>query len=100
MNDFCSGFVAIVGLPNVGKSTLLNQILNEKLGIVTRKPGTTRTNILGILNKPNGQIVFYDTPGIERAKSRLDKILVEEVKKACANADIVLYMIDIASNFS
>ena len=100
MNDFCSGFVAIVGLPNVGKSTLLNQILNEKLGIVTRKPGTTRTNILGILNKPKAQIVFYDTPGIERAKSRLDKILVEEVKTACASADIVLYMIDIASNFN
>ena len=100
MNDFRSGYVAIVGLPNVGKSTLLNKILNEKLGIVTRKPGTTRTNILGVLNKQNGQIVFCDTPGIERARSKLDKILVEEVKTACANSDIVLYMIDVASNFS
>ena len=100
MDDFRSGYVAIVGLPNVGKSTLLNQILNQKLGIVTRKPGTTRTNILGILNKPNGQIVFCDTPGIERAKSRLDRILVEEVKTACANADIILYMIDVSSNFN
>lgn len=99
MDDFRSGYVAIVGLPNVGKSTLLNQILNQKLGIVTRKPGTTRTNILGILNKSNGQIVFCDTPGIERAKSRLDRILVEEVKTACANADIILYMIDVSSYF-
>ena len=94
LEGFRSGFVAIIGRPNVGKSTLLNRILGEKLAIVTRKPGTTRRRLLGVLNKEGAQAAFFDTPGLERPASRLGRFLLEEVKSACAGADLVLVMSD------
>ena len=91
---FRSGFIAIIGRPNVGKSTLLNRILGEKLAIVTRKPGTTRRRLLGVLNKQNVQAAFFDTPGLERPASKLGRFLLEEVKAACSGADLALFMTD------
>lgn len=89
-----SGFVSIIGRPNVGKSTLLNRILGEKIAIVTRKPGTTRRRLLGVHTTDAAQIVFYDTPGLERPASKLGRFLLEEVKAACVGADLVLFMTD------
>ena len=91
---FRSGFIAIIGRPNVGKSTLLNRILGEKLAIVTRKPGTTRRRLLGVLNTDNAQAAFFDTPGLERPASKLGRFLLEEVKAACAGADLALFLTD------
>lgn len=91
---FRSGFIAIIGRPNVGKSTLLNRILGEKLAIVTRKPGTTRRRLLGVLNTEDAQAAFFDTPGLERPASKLGRFLLEEVKSACSGADLALFMTD------
>ena len=91
---FRSGFIAIIGRPNVGKSTLLNRILGEKLAIVTRKPGTTRRRLLGVLNTDDAQAAFFDTPGLERPASKLGRFLLEEVKAAYAGADLALFMTD------
>ncbi len=91
---FRSGFIAIIGRPNVGKSTLLNRILGEKLAIVTRKPGTTRRKLLGVLNTEDAQATFFDTPGFERPASKLGRFLLEEVKAACSGADLILLVTD------
>ncbi|GFO55530.1 GTPase Era [Geomonas sp. Red276] len=91
---FRSGFVSIVGRPNVGKSTLLNRILGEKIVITSDKPQTTRNRIQGIHNVPGGQIVFIDTPGIHRAKSRLNKFMVEEALSAVEGVDLILFLVD------
>ena len=74
-----SGFVTILGKPNVGKSTLLNQIMGEKVAIVSPKPQTTRNKILGILNEPDYQIIFIDTPGKHNVKNKLDKFMDSEI---------------------
>lgn len=89
-----AGFCAIIGRPNVGKSTLLNQILGQKLAVVTPKPQTTRNRILGIKNRPDAQIVFVDTPGVHRARSRLNRYMVEEALRAADECDVVLFMVD------
>jgi GTPase len=91
---FRSGFVSIIGRPNVGKSTLLNRILGEKIVITSDKPQTTRNRIQGIHNVPNGQIVFIDTPGIHRAKSRLNRFMVEEALSAIQGVDVILFLVD------
>lgn len=91
---FRSGFVSIVGRPNVGKSTLLNRILGEKLMITSDKPQTTRNQIKGIHNIPGGQIVFLDTPGIHRAKTRLNKFMVEEALSSVQGVDLILFLVD------
>ncbi|MBJ6800352.1 GTPase Era [Geomonas propionica] len=91
---FRSGFVSIVGRPNVGKSTLLNRILGEKLMITSDKPQTTRNRIKGIHNVPDGQIVFLDTPGIHRAKTRLNKFMVEEALSSVQGVDLILFLVD------
>lgn len=93
-NQFHSGFVAIVGRPNVGKSTLLNAILGEKLVITSDKPQTTRNRIQGIHNLPGGQIVFIDTPGVHRAKSRLNRTLVDTAMEAIKGVDVVLFLVE------
>ena len=72
-----SGFITIIGKPNVGKSTLLNTLLGEKIAIVSSKPQTTRTRITGILTKDETQFVFLDTPGVHKAKTRLGDIMVK-----------------------
>ncbi|OCC15387.1 GTP-binding protein Era [Dissulfuribacter thermophilus] len=92
---FKSGFVAIVGAPNVGKSTLLNQLLGEKVAIVTPKPQTTRKQIRGILSGENYQIVFVDTPGIHESKRLLNKMLVKWAISALEDVDVVLFVVDV-----
>ena len=89
-----SGFVTILGKPNVGKSTLLNKILGEKVAIVSPKPQTTRNKILGILNEPDYQIIFIDTPGKHNIKNKLDKYMDTEIEQAKKDVDIVLLVID------
>jgi GTP-binding protein Era len=89
-----SGFCAILGRPNVGKSTLMNRMLGEKLAAVTPKPQTTRNRILGVKNRPGAQIVFVDTPGIHQAKSELNRFMVAEAKGAAADADVVLLVVE------
>jgi len=89
---FKSGYVAIVGKPNVGKSTLINDFLGCKLSIVTPKPQTTRKKIMGVLTKEEYQIVFYDTPGIMEPKYELQKYMVKEAYEAIEDADVILMM--------
>jgi GTP-binding protein Era len=95
--DFKSGFVAIVGAPNVGKSTLLNQMLGEKISITSKKPQTTRNRILGVVHRPRSQLVFIDTPGIHKAKRPLNIRIVETALSALGNVDVVLFMVDAAN---
>lgn len=91
---FKSGFVAIMGRPNAGKSTLLNAILKTKVSIVSPKPQTTRNNIIGIYNDDESQIVFTDTPGINTANNKLDEFMQKSVKSAKAGVDVVLLCVD------
>ncbi|PMP97987.1 MAG: GTPase Era, partial [Thermodesulfobacterium geofontis] len=93
--DTRSGFVGIIGLPNVGKSTLLNQLLGTKVSIVSPKPQTTRFNIRGILTKNNFQIVFVDTPGIHEAKDLFNQMMVKEALNALQEVDIILWVMDV-----
>ncbi len=90
---FRSGYVAILGVPNVGKSTLLNALLGEKLSIVTPKPQTTRHRILGIVNRPGSQILFLDTPGIHHSNRPLNEAIVHTALATLGDADLVLHMI-------
>ena len=92
---FLSGFIAIIGPPNVGKSTLLNRILRTKLAIVSPKPQTTRNRILGIYHGKGFQIIFMDTPGIHNTKSALHESMVASARAACREVDMVLLMIEI-----
>jgi GTP-binding protein Era len=92
--DFKSGFVAIVGAPNVGKSTLLNQMLGQKISITSKKPQTTRNRILGVLDRPRAQFVFLDTPGVHPASKPLNVRIVDVALSALADVDIVLVMAD------
>lgn len=94
---FKSGYVAIIGKPNVGKSSLLNKLVGYKVSITTPKPQTTRFDIKGIITNTTSQIVFVDTPGFNVAKHKLDKYMQEAVKDASNNADIIMYMIDAKS---
>src|SRR5215467_9053704 len=87
---FRSGFVSLVGRPNAGKSTLLNALVGQKVAIVADKPQTTRTSIQGVLTLPNAQIVFLDTPGIHKADSPLNKRLMDTVRAAIEERDLLL----------
>lgn len=92
--QFRSGYVSIVGRPNVGKSTLLNSILGEKIAIVTSKPQTTRNKIIGIKTFSRAQIIFMDTPGIHRPKHKLGETMVKTAIEALKDIDIVLFMVE------
>lgn len=92
--DHRSGFVALVGRPNVGKSTLMNAYLGQKIAIVSEKPQTTRQRILGILTEPNHQIVFVDTPGIHTPHHRLGEYMVIMAKRTLKDADVILWLVD------
>lgn len=92
--QFLSGFVAIAGRPNVGKSTLLNKFLGHKLAIMSDKPQTTRNRILGILNRPGAQIVFLDTPGIHKPHHRLGEYMVKVAERTLHEVDVILAVMD------
>jgi len=94
---FKSGFVAIVGAPNVGKSTLLNRCLGQKVAITSEKPQTTRNRILGVAHLPQAQLIFLDTPGIHRAKGPLHVRIVEVALKVMESVDLVVLITDAAS---
>jgi GTP-binding protein Era len=94
--NFKSGYVAIVGAPNAGKSTLLNRMLGEKISITSKKPQTTRNRILGVVHRPDVQIVFIDTPGIFRAKDTLNLRIVDTALSAIGDADLILFVLDAA----
>src|SRR5271167_2114821 len=89
-----SGFVAIVGRPNAGKSTLLNRLVGQKVAIVTSKPQTTRNRIQGIVTRPEGQIVFIDTPGLHEGSTALNRQMMREVAAAMEGIDVLLMMVD------
>jgi GTPase len=94
-----SGFVSILGRPNAGKSTLLNQLIGAKIAIVANKPQTTRTSIQGVLTLPDSQIVFLDTPGIHKAASLLDKRMMDTVRAALSERDLLLLVVDVSRRF-
>src|ERR1051326_4544398 len=96
---FRSGFVSILGRPNAGKSTLLNALVGQKVAIVADKPQTTRTSIQGVLTLPDAQIVFLDTPGIHKADSLFNKRMMDTVRAALEQRDLLLFMVDIARKF-
>lgn len=92
--NYKSGFVTIWGRPNVGKSTLLNRLVGEKVAIVTPRPQTTRNRISGICESEEGQIIFLDTPGILKPKQKLDEYLVKSARSCLRDADVVLFVVD------
>ncbi|WP_294731633.1 GTPase Era [uncultured Faecalibaculum sp.] len=94
-----SGFIAIVGRPNAGKSTLLNALLQTKIAISSDKPNTTRNNIAGILTEPDAQFVFLDTPGIHKPQQQLGRVLNKNAYNAMEDADVVAWIIDVTQNF-
>lgn len=89
-----SGFVAIVGRPNVGKSTLMNKLIGKKVAIMSDKPQTTRNKITGVLTRPELQIIFIDTPGIHKPKTKLGEVMVELTARSLKEVDLILYMVD------
>jgi len=91
---FRSGFVSIIGRPNVGKSTLLNQIMGEKLLIISNKPQTTRNTIRCIYTQPDFQMIFIDTPGIHKPKNKLGDYMVEATKHTLNEVDVILFLVD------
>ena len=95
-----SAFIAIVGRPNVGKSSILNRILGEKIAIVTNKPQTTRTRIMGVLTEGNCQLVFTDTPGMHKARTSLGKYMVKSVTETVSGADACLLVVDATEEIS
>jgi GTP-binding protein Era len=95
-SDHRSGFVAVVGRPNVGKSTLMNQLVGQKIAIISPKPQTTRSRILGILTREDSQIIFVDTPGIHRPHHQLGEFMVATATHAIPDADVVLFMVDVS----
>jgi len=99
MTEFRSGFVTLVGRPNAGKSTLLNQILGEKVSIVSDKPQTTRTQVRGVLTLPDSQIVFVDTPGIHKPRSALGNSLNSTAREATSSVDVVCFVLDATAPF-
>ncbi len=94
MKDFKSGFVAVIGRPNVGKSTLLNTVIGQKIVIATDKAQTTRKRIKGIYTNEEGQIVFIDTPGIHKPVDKLGEFLMDEAKCSIPDADLILFIVD------
>jgi GTPase len=93
-HDFRSGYVAILGAPNAGKSTLLNHMLGQKISITSKKPQTTRNRILGVVQRPIAQIIFLDTPGVHRSKTPLNSRIVDAALATLAEVDLILMVAD------
>ena len=98
MENFKSGFVSIIGRTNVGKSTLINNLVGEKVAITTSKCQTTRTAIKAIVNRPNSQIIFIDTPGIHKPKTKLGETMNETAWGTIADVDIILFLVEATSD--
>jgi GTP-binding protein Era len=97
--SFKSGFVAIVGRPNAGKSTLVNALVESKVSIVTPVPQTTRNRILGILHRPDAQVIFMDTPGVHKPLSRLNEQMMNYVRQALADRDLAVLIVDATEKY-
>ena len=98
-DEFRSGFAAIVGRPNVGKSTLMNHLVGQKIAITSAKPQTTRSQIRTVYTCPQGQIIFLDTPGIHKAESRLGEYMDDVALETLSQADVILWLVE-PSGFS
>lgn len=97
---FKSGFAAIIGRPNVGKSTVLNRLVGEKVAIVTEKPETTRDRIQGILTRPDAQVIFIDTPGIHKPKTLLGKHMTRVAKDSLLEVDLIVFILDVTKGIT
>ncbi|MEL7564941.1 MAG: GTPase Era [Dehalobacterium sp.] len=97
--EYKSGFVTIIGRPNVGKSTLLNSILGQKIAIMSDKPQTTRNKIQGFYTKENAQIIFIDTPGIHKPQHKLGEYMVTVAERTLNEVDVILYLVDATADF-
>ena len=91
MSNFKSGFIAVVGIPNVGKSTLTNKIVGQKIAIISNKPQTTRNKILAIRTTKTSQMIFIDTPGIHTPKTKLGEYMVESAVSGMESVDAIIY---------
>ena len=92
--SFRSGFVTLIGRPNVGKSTLMNQMIGQKIAITSDKPQTTRNRIQTVYTDESGQIIFLDTPGIHKAKNRLGEYMVNTAEKTFGEVDLILWLVE------
>ncbi|MGN0400876.1 MAG: GTPase Era [Acetatifactor sp.] len=92
--SFKSGFVTLIGRPNVGKSTLMNRLIGQKIAITSKKPQTTRNRIQTVLTTEEGQIVFLDTPGIHKAKNKLDSYMIKVAERAMEDVDVILWLVE------
>ena len=93
-NNFKSGFVAIIGRPNVGKSTLMNHLIGQKIAITSNKPQTTRNKIQTVYTSDEGQIVFLDTPGIHKAKNKLGEYMVQVAERTLKEVDAIMWLVE------
>jgi GTP-binding protein Era len=94
-----SGFVTLLGRPNSGKSTLLNELVGEKVSIVTAKPQTTRNIVRGIVTRPEGQIVFLDTPGVHKPVHKMNVLMMDSVREAIGEVDVLALLVDVSERF-
>lgn len=99
MGEFKSGFISVVGRPNVGKSTLINTIIGAKANIVSQKPQTTRRRSRAILTEDNFQAIFLDTPGVHKIKNKLDEYMLDEISESLSGIDVIFFVCDARENF-